>query len=140
MSSIFRTLIIVYAVLMLVSGLVPFAYMNTEDPDLRQLLQWDGYSAAFTLNNAINWAWAVVDFGVLAGLYFYWRPARTAFVVLLVLSTAMAAFEGVRVMHPLDIVVGTLMWPLYGVLIAISYLTSVANKFEVTQRAIAENG
>ena len=100
MSSIFRTLIIVYAVVMLVSGLVPFAYMNTEDPDLRQLLQWDGYSARFTLNNAINWAGAVVDFGVLAGHYFYWRLARTAFVVLLVLSTAKAAFEGVRVMHP----------------------------------------
>jgi hypothetical protein len=140
MSSLFRTLIIVYAVLMLVSGLVPFVYMNTEDPNLWQLLQWDGYSATFTLDAAIYWAWAAVDFGVLAGLYFYWRPARTAFVVLLVLSVAMAAFDGVRVTHQLDNVVGTLMYPLYGALISMSYLTSVANRFEVTQRAIAKNG
>jgi hypothetical protein len=140
MSSIFRSLIIVYALLMLVSSFVPLLYINTEDPDLWELLQWDGYSATLTLDNSINWAWAVLDFGALAGLYFYWRPARTAFVVLLVLSTAMAAFEGVRVMHPLSIVAGTLMYPLYGALIAISYLTSVANKFEVAQREVAKSG
>ena len=133
-------LIIAYALLMLVSGLVPFVYMNPEDPDLWQLLLSDGYSATLTPGAAIYWAWAAVDLGVLAGLYFYWRPARTVFVVSLVLSIVIAAFEGVRVVHPLDIVVGTLMYPLYGALIAISYLTSVANEFEGTKRAIAENG
>jgi hypothetical protein len=139
MASLFRALIIVYAVLVVISGLVPFVYMNTEDRNLWQLLQWDGYSATLALNSTIYWLWAVLDVCVLAGLYFYWRPARTAFLVLLVVSIAMAALEGVRVGHPLDIVVSSVMYPIYGALIAISYLTSVANEFGVTQRVVAES-
>ena len=140
MTSIFRSLIIVYALLILVSGLMPFAYMNTEDPALSQLLQWNGYSATLTLSPAILWVWAGVEFGVLAGLYLYWRSARIAFVVLLVLSTAMSAFEGVSVAHPLDIIVSSIMYPLQGALIAIAYLTSVANKFLSARIAVADNG
>ena len=51
--------------------------------------------------------WPAAFVGILLGLYFYWRPARAAFPLFLIASISLAAFEGVRVMHPVDIVVGS---------------------------------
>ena len=130
MSSIFRTLVIVCGALMFVPYATPFFYVNTDDSALWNLLQWDGYSATITPDSLIYVIWPIALFGVLIGLYFFWRPARQAFVVFTIASIGLAAFEGVRVAHPLDVVVGSIMHPIYGALIAISYFTSVATRFE----------
>jgi hypothetical protein len=114
--------------------------MNTEDSEVWNLLQWDGYSATLTSDSAIYWVWPAAFIGILSGLYFYWRPARTAFLVFLIVSIGMAVFEGVRVSHPIDIVVGSLMHPIYGALVAISYFTSVASKFESRKPAATLEG
>ena len=105
-------------------------YANTEDSELSNLLQWDGYSGSLNPDSALYWGWPAAFVGTLFGLYFYWRPARAAFLLLLITSIGLAAFEGVRVLHPIDAVAGSLMYPIYGALIAMSYLTSIANKFE----------
>jgi hypothetical protein len=136
-SSIFRILIIISGVLMWVPSFAPFWYVNTEDRELWNLLQSDGYSASIGPDSVIYRVWPAAFVGILFGLYFYWRPARTAFLLFLVASIALSAFEGVRVAHPIDTVVGGLMYPIYGALIAMSYLTPVANEFEPKRPAVA---
>src|SRR5215203_3233486 len=66
-SSIFRILIIISGLLMWVPYLAPFWYMNTEDSEIRNLLQSDGYSASLSYDSEIYRVWPAAFVGILFG-------------------------------------------------------------------------
>jgi hypothetical protein len=130
-SPIFRGLILVSALLIVASYLVPYVYPYLSDQDFWTLAGWDGHAAILPSTPLIYWGLPIIWIAVLAGLYYYVALARTLLAVLLAATPIMSLLEGVRVFHPLDTFLGSIMFPIYGALLAMAYFTSVSRQFAV---------
>ena len=63
------------------------------------------------------------------GLWFYLSYARTAFVILLITSFALAPFTGLSVQTGIDMLISQLVIGMDGVILYMYYFSSVADNF-----------
>lgn len=129
MTTIFRILIVISTILYVVVYWLPYL----EEPFLSekemQLLIWDGLGSLFRVSLALDIGIFLTGIVVPALMFFYVAGSRLAFLVLTLLYIALNLAFGIRVFTPITLFLGDIVLVMDGAIIAISYFTSVSERF-----------
>ncbi len=129
MEKLFRLLVVSSIVILVVMWTIPYIdYMWLSEDELK-LLDANGYGAYIPNGPLVYWGLFVVWLLLSIGLFFYSNMARIVFFVLIITTSMMEFFWGVRVFMSYEIMLNNTIAMLDGAIIAIMYLTSVRNKF-----------
>ncbi|WP_445358550.1 hypothetical protein [Microbulbifer sp. ANSA005] len=133
MGSLFRILVVAGALLAIVFWSMPFIdYMWLSNDEL-QILDLGGFGSKLPQSEAYYWFTLLLWLVISAGLYFYKKNARTAFVVCLIVFTFAGLFaglfDGIMVLSPIEAALSSIITLSDGAIIAIMYFTSVNAKF-----------
>lgn len=132
MNSIFRTLVVLSAILNILLWCLPyFDYMWLSNDEL-SLLDLSGLDAIINTSEAFYWVTLVVWLSLAVGLFFYIQISRTLFILYASLSACMTLFYGIQVFTPIESLISYLLTLSDGGIIAIMYLTSINDKFEAS--------
>lgn len=130
MKNLFRYIVAISTLLFLILWLLPFFdYLWLSEEEL-SLLAATGYGSYIPNHPVIFWGLFVSWVAASLGLFFFIPFARTAFLVLVVVSSIANFFWGFRVDTPLSIGIAGLVALSDGAIIAMAYLTSVSSYFE----------
>jgi len=130
MNKLFRYIVAISTVLFIVTWFLPYYdYMWLTEEELN--LANANMANSYIPNTAtFFWVQSIIWVAVSIGLFLYIPIARTAFLILMVLSFIAVFFSGFYVMPPLQAGINSIIGLSDGVILSMAYLTSVAKCFE----------
>lgn len=129
MEKLFRYVVIISITLFVLYWLLPFVehyWLTEEQLQVSNYANWGSY---IPYHPVIYWGLFVIWIVISVGLFFFVRLARTAFVIMNVLTIAAGFFWGFRVLTPASAVVSDLVVLTDGVILTMAFLGSIASKF-----------
>lgn len=92
-------------------------------------LSWIDFGSIELVNTISTLVIAPLSILVAVGLWFYLSYARTAFLILIITSIALAPFNGLSVQTGIDMLISQLVIGMDGVILYMCYFSSVADNF-----------
>lgn len=129
MSTIFRALVIINVLFTLAIWALPIFEHSWLSEGQMYALSLNGLESKLTLSDAGYWVQLVIWLAISAGLFFYVRLAKYAFVAFYVVQTILSFFWGMWVLTPYASVLISLIGLIDGALIFMLFFSSVANRF-----------
>lgn len=96
------------------------------------LARYDSWGASIPSHPIIYWGFFTIWLVISLGLFFLIPIARTAFLVMQVVTIVASFFWGFMVLPPISATVGNVVAVSDGVLLAMLFLTSVGREFETS--------
>ena len=96
------------------------------------LARYDTWGSSIPNHPLIYWGMFTIWLVISIGLFFFVPFARTAFVIMQFISLVASFFWGFLVQSPASAAIGSMLGLSDGVILAMLFLTSVANKFKNT--------
>jgi len=132
MERIFKNLILASTLLTVIFWVLPlYNYANFSEEEFN-VLSWAGFGASIPSNDLIYWSILVIWLITNLGLYFFVKPFKAIFTILLIITGILNLFWGISVLPPIEVTISTLLTLLDGSIITMLYLTSISNKFTNT--------
>ncbi|PCH59905.1 MAG: hypothetical protein COC05_05820 [Gammaproteobacteria bacterium] len=131
MDILFRSLLIFTAILTSVFFFLPYFDHMWLPYEQVLLLDRSGLGASIPNSNVIYWGTLIVWLLITFGLFFYYSLARVSFVVFYVIGFIATLFHGAIVLAPYESLISSLISLADGAILAIMYLTSIGDKFEI---------
>ena len=129
MVRLFRALVLTSTFLFVVIGFMPFFNHLWLTPDQLHVLSYDGAGSLIPAHPLLYWGQMVLWVVVSVGLFFFISIARTAFLVLNVISVVATFFWGFRIIPPEAAALGGIVQMADGAILVMAYFTSVAERF-----------
>jgi len=129
LSQIFRVLVLVTMVTTTLYWVMPYIDYMWYPRDQLVLLDQGGMGASFPSSEIFYWLQLVLWLFVSLGLFFFINVARTAFVVLYVVTTILGFLYGIQVLTPIESFLANTTALADGAIIAIMFFTSVDGAF-----------
>ena len=127
---IFRTLIIVSIITYVSWTAIPFFDVPYYSERTLNLLSYNGSDALIIVPNYILWfifsLWIILSIAI----FNYWRYARVAYLVMLVISFFFVFISGLSIQTPVEILFVSITNILDGAIIAMAYFSQVSNQFD----------
>ncbi|MCW8826205.1 MAG: hypothetical protein OQK78_07250, partial [Gammaproteobacteria bacterium] len=126
MEKLFRYIVVISTVLFVFLHILPFIdHMWLTEKEL-DLAAYDAWGANLPTNIYFYWGNLSVWVTIFIGLFFYIPVSRTAFVIMLVLTSIASFFYGFSVLPAISATVGNIVTMTDGALLVMLYLTSVS--------------
>lgn len=141
MNKLFRILIVVSNIAFIMWFFQPYNTAGLYSDEIKQLLGADGYGGIDQLlKYSVQTGWGLLVLYVITaiGLFFYLKPARTIFSVLLVLSIFLPLFYGVSVQSNIDATLRVIINMGDAVVWYMAYFSSVSSQFSAHNQAIEQ--
>jgi hypothetical protein len=129
MVRLFRALVLISTVLFVVIGIMPFLNHLWLTPDQLHVLSYDGAGSLIPAHPMLYWGQLVLWTAISIGLFFFLSVARTAFLVLNVITIVATFFWGFRIIPPEAAGLGGIVQMADGAILMMAYFTSVAERF-----------
>lgn len=135
MTQIFKTLVVVGMGFYTVWFFMPFLWPYLYEPNVSELLYWNGYNAIIDVNHPVTYIIFAAYLVVTVGLYLFKSWARKAFVILAVSSLIATLLSGMSIQTGVEALLNQITTLTDGALFVILYFTSVASKFSGNESA-----
>lgn len=126
----FRVTVILGTLSYLLWVFLPFFDEAWHSSTTLDVLKYDGYDAAIALPSAILWGVVIISILIAFGLFMFWRYARVLFFLMLIASTILVLFAGLRAQTELESFLFDLTNILDGIIIAMCYMSPISDKFK----------
>lgn len=129
MEKVFRTIVVINLAAFLIWFFQPYGYLTITDKSVMDALAWNGYGGNEILNQYIPWCFLAVSLICAVGLYFYLNFARILFALMVLSALLLSPFMGLNIGTGIDTFFHTLINLLDGIILFMSYFSSISNKF-----------
>lgn len=129
MTTIFRILVGISIVGTIMLWIHPYWEAAWLSEDQMRLRQYDGYGAIVDGSMSFYWGYLIAWMASLLGLFFFIKPARSAFVLLVALSIILNILWGIRIYLPYELALHNALLTIDGALIALAFLSPISQKF-----------
>ena len=129
MKSLFSIIVAISAIAYGTWFFLPHFWGYLYDVETIEVLQWDGYGSKINIYGPIPYLIGILYLVSYAGLLAYKTWARNFFLLLTVFSFLSAPFWGIAIQGGYDAMVGYVVSLSDGVIITMTYLSSISNEF-----------
>ena len=130
MKKLFKNVVLASTILTIVIYILPyFDYANFTEKEL-DVLSYSGYGSLLSTNTFIDWALAPLWIGTNIGLYFFIKPFKIIFTVVLLLTSIASLFWGLATFPSIEFTIINVLSMLDGAILTMLYLTSISGEFE----------
>jgi len=130
MNKLFNYLVITVIALYAAFIALPFYWHHLYEGETLIAMQWNGWGSLIEPNGIIAWSFAMLNFIALIGLIYFKKWARTLFLVITISTGLISPAFGLIVAAGIDAIVGYYISISYGIIVTMSYFTSVSNEFK----------
>lgn len=130
-AKIFRIIVALMLATYVVYVAIPYTWPLLYDQATLNALYWNGYGGSINVYGPVPYVLAATMLISLFGLFFFKIWARNLFFICTIVSLAMGPFRGIVVLGPLESIPSGIISLCMGAILAMSYLSSVKDKFQV---------
>ncbi len=131
MTSTFRYLVSVATIFYVAFWIFPFFDYKWLNEEELTILSANYYGSVIPLNDIIDWALFVSWIILYIGLWLFIRAARTAFLLLVVITSVANFFWGISVMTAYEFAIQNILALVEGAILVMAYLTPIKGNFEI---------
>ena len=128
MKKLFQILVLTSIILQVILFFLPYAWEHLHDLEELKLLSWGGYESVFDINGPVPYIVTLLYIIIFAGLAMFKKIARTAFLIITIV-TALPIW-GFGVYSQLDGTIGYLIALADGAILTLAYLTHLSDEFK----------
>jgi len=130
MKQLFRFIVVISTLLYVIFWFLPYVdYLWLTEYEI-ELASAEGYGGYIPQSLVLAWAQLIIWVVISVGLFFFIPLARTAFVLMLVITAITNFLWGFLVMEPISAGLISIITTSDGVILTMMYLTSLSKYFE----------
>ena len=126
---LFRNVVIFSYVLYAAFVFIAFFSAYLYDQKTLDILTWNNYGTIIQLSHVFGYLFFFAYTVIFLGLIYFKSWARTAFVILTLLSVILTGIQGIEILPAIEGLLSYLMNLSDGAIIALMYFTSISSKF-----------
>jgi len=130
MGKLFRYIIVFSTTLVVIFWVLPFVDYLWLNEEQLEFARYDTWGSSLPSNAIIYWGLLSIWLLIALGLFLFVPIARTAFVVMQLITIFASFFWGFLVLPPVSVVISNMIGLSDGVILAMLFLTSISKKFE----------
>jgi hypothetical protein len=128
--ALFRTFVAGATACYLVWVALPYFDEVFLHPEAQLLMKYDGYHSILGLPSAVSWIFVIVWVGLAIGMFLFLAPARTGYLILVLVFLFLTPLNGLRVQSGLESYFLDAVNILDGVVLAMAYFSKVSQYFQ----------
>lgn len=128
--ALFRTFVVGATACYLAWVALPYFDETLLHPEAQMLMKYDGYHSILGLPSVVSWIFVIVWVGLAIGMLLFLAPARTGYLILVIVFLFLTPLFGLRVQSGLESYFLDAVNILDGAVLAMAYFSKVSQYFQ----------